>query len=185
MTRSLSAELVAAATAPVVRPFLAAELDYPDGAVRVCSLPLPVVIEGNTYHGTGVMGAISALEEGSENRSYGFTLTLCGIPGNWAEYLRSQDVQGRTVRVFMGFCDDKHAVIGEPVVITVGRMDTQDVRAGQTTDVTVACEDIRVDWERARVRLYTDADQQAAHPGDTFFKYIAAMENIDLTWGRA
>jgi len=185
MTRALTPEQLAAVKAPVVRPFMAVEMDYPNGFVRLCSLPIPIVIDGHTYHGTGVMGEISALEEGSENRSYGFTLTLCGIPGNWSEYLRTQDVQGRKVRVMMGFCDAMHNIIGQAKVITVGRMDTQDVRAGANTDVTVSCEDIRVDWERARVRLATDADHKAKHPGDTFFKYVAAMENIDLSWGKA
>jgi hypothetical protein len=185
VTRPLATDQIEAVTATVVRPFMAVEMDYPSGFVRLCSLPVSVVIDGDTYYGTGVMGEISPLEEGAENRSYGFTLTLCGIPGSWSEYLRGQDVQGRKVRVMMGFCDATHNVIGDPVIITVGRMDTQDVRAGKNTDVTVSCEDIRVDWERARVRLATDADHQAKHPGDTFFKYVAAMENIDLSWGRA
>lgn len=183
MTRPASSTLLTAARQPVVRPFMACFLDYPAGPVRLCSLPSPVVIDGQTYYGTGVMGEISALEEGAENRSYGFTLSLSGIPGNWAEYLLTQDVQGRMVKVWLGFCDEQHQVIGAEV-ITVGRMDTQDVQAGATTAVLVSCEGIGVDWERARVRRCTDADHRARHPTDGFFKYQAAMENLDLRWGK-
>jgi len=183
MTRPAASTMIAAARQPVVRPFMAAELDYPAGTVRVCSLPMPVTIGGQVYHGTGVMGEISALEEGAENRSYGFTLQLSGIPGNWAEYLRTQDVQGRLVTVYLGFVNEGHELIGAEI-ITVGRMDTQDVQAGATTAVLVSCESIGVDWERARVRRCTDADHRAHNPDDGFFKYQAAMENITLTWGK-
>ena len=129
-----------------------------------------------------MLGEISALEEGSENRSYGFTLQLSGIPGNWASYLRGQDVQGRMVTVRLGFVDAAHTVIGSEI-ITVGRMDTQDVQAGATTAVLVSCESIAVDWERARVRRCTHIDHSTRHPTDGFFKYQAAMENINLSWG--
>ena len=185
MTRTAHPDTIAAAHATNVSPFTAVELDYPGGAVRLCSLPLQVAFGGLTFYGTGAMGEISALEEGGENRSYGFSLSLSGIPGNWLDYLRSQDVQGRMVRVWLGFVDAKHTIIGEPQIIAVGRMDTQDVRAGKTTSVTVSCESIAVDWERARVSYVTDVDQQAKYPGDRIFEYVAAMENLTLTWGKA
>lgn len=185
MSRQAPAELIAAFKAPTVRPFMAAFLDYPDGAVRLTSLPAgtTLTIDGEQWHGTGAMGQISALEEGAENRSYGFTLQLSGIPGDWGAYLRGQDVQGRRVRVYLGAVNERYEVIGTQV-IKVGRMDTQDVQAGQTTAILVTCEDVLVDWERARVRRCTDVDHQTRHPGDGFFKYVAALENLTLAWGR-
>ena len=183
MSRPAAAPLIAASRQPVVRPFMAADLDYPDGAVRVCSLPQPITIGGQVYYGTGAMGEISALEEGPENRSYGVTLQLSGIPGNWASYLRTQDVQGRLATVYLGFVTANYELIGSEV-ITVGRMDTQDVQAGATTAVLVSCESIGVDWERARVRRCTDADHRTRHPTDGFFKYQAAMESMTLKWGK-
>lgn len=184
MTRGLDAAMLAAVRSPHVRPFLAAELMYPAGAVRVSSLPTQVQLDGQTYFGTGVMGEISSLEEGSENRSYGFSLALSGIPGDWAAYLRAQDVQGRLVTVRIGFCDANYSVIGQKI-ITVGRMDAQDIEVGERTAVVVSCESIAVDWERARVRRCTDADQRSMHASDAFFKYISALENMSLEWGYA
>lgn len=185
MTRPALPALLDAARAPLVRPFLAAELLYPDGPVRLCSLPVgrTVLVDGHTYHGTGVLGRITELEEGAENRSYGFALELSAIPGNWAEYLRAQDVQGGLVTIRMGFCADDWSVIASEIV-TVGRMDTQDVQAGATTYVRVNCEGPNVDWERPRVRRATDIDQQTRYPGDRFFKFTAAMRNFRESWGR-
>lgn len=187
MTRTADPALLAAAQAPTVRPFQAVELIYPDGPVRLCSLPIgsAVVINGNRYDGSGALGKMSQLEEGAENRSFGFTLELSGIPGNWAAYLRSQDVQGGLVTVMFGLVDEQWRVIGSPKVIAVGRMDTQDAQAGKETWVRVNCEGPNVDWERSRVRRATDIDQQAKHPGDRFFKFVPAMQNFTIQWGGA
>ncbi len=181
--RPVSLDLINAAKAPIVRPFMAVDMDYPDGPVRLCSLDRRVTFDGKTWDAVGGLGSVSQLEEGSENRSYGFTISVSGVPGNFSEYLRGQDVQGRNVTVYLGFVNPDYSIIGFDIV-TVGRMDTQDVQAGQTTAVIVQCESIQVDWERPRVRRCTDADQRARVPSDGFFKYVAALQDMNLRWGK-
>jgi hypothetical protein len=183
LTRDVSAALITASQAAIVRPFMAVDMDYPDGAVRVCSLDRAVTFGGHDWYAVGALGAVSQVEEGSENRSYGFNISVSGVPGSFNEYLRSQDVQGRLVTVYLGFVDSDYSIIGYDIV-TVGRMDTQDVQAGQTTSVTVQCESIQVDWERPRVRRCTDADHRSRHSTDGFFQYVAALQNLDLRWGK-
>lgn len=181
MTREASAPFIDGFKQPLVHPFLAALLDYPAGPVRMTTLPRgqTVMIDGEVWHGAGVLGQVSSLEDGAESRSYGFSLSLTGIPGDWAAYLRAQDVQGRAVRIWLGLADPAWNVVATQLV-KVGRMDTQDVAVGEQTAVVVTCEDVMVDWERARVRRYTDVDHQARHPGDAAFKYVAALQNIIL-----
>jgi hypothetical protein len=181
MSRDAPAELIAGFQQPVVRPFLAAELDYPAGPVRLTTLDRDktVMINGETFHGAGMLGQISALEDGAESRSYGFTLSLSGIPGDWGAYLRGQDVQGRRVRIWLGLADAAWRPVATQLV-KVGRMDAQDVQTAEQTAVVVTCEDVMVDWERPRVRRCTDVDHQTRHPGDGFFKYVAALQNIIL-----
>jgi hypothetical protein len=41
-----------------------------------------------------------------------------------------------------------------------------------------------VDWERARVRRYNDADQQAEYPGDLGLQFVEQMVEKQLIWGR-
>lgn len=189
MSRNLTPAELALVTGPNVIPFGAAEIAYAEGTVRLCSLPVretPLLsaMSGveETFYGCGTMGAVSAIQAGAEARSYGITLTLSGIPGNWAAYLRGQDVQGRSVRLYRGFCDRLYRV-GMFRSVWVGRGDTQYCRVGEATDVTVAAESVLIDWERGRVRHYTDVDQQARHPGDKFFEYVAALENMVLSEG--
>jgi hypothetical protein len=37
-----------------------------------------------------------------------------------------------------------------------------------------------VDLERAEVRRYTDADQQAEYQGDRFFEYVPALQEAEI-----
>lgn len=187
MSRDLTTAEVALVTGHNVPSFGAAEISYADGFVRLCSLPvreislLSAMTGGQeTFYGCGSMGAVSSMQAGAEARSYGITLTLSGIPGNWASYLRTQDVQGRPIRVYRGFCDRLYV----PRLfrsVWVGRGDTQTCRVGgDATDVTISAENVLIDWERGRVRHYTDVDQQSRYPGDLFMQYMAALENMVL-----
>ena len=37
-----------------------------------------------------------------------------------------------------------------------------------------------MDLERAEVRRYTDADQQAEYPGDRFFEFVPALQEAEI-----
>ena len=66
-----------------------------------------------------------------------------------------------------------------------GRMDTIEiVDGGPTATITMKVENRLRDLERARVRRYTDADQQARFPGDSGLEYVLALQEIDIPWGR-
>lgn len=190
MANHLTPAEQAAVKAPNIMPFFAIEADYPDGMVRACTLDRDLMIVSPStgvaekFTGVGILGALSDIEEGSENRSYGFTVTMSGIPFEFADYLLQQDPHGRKIYVISGLIDPLYNVIVRRV-ITRARMDAQDLQPGDNIGVVLNCESAAVDWERARIRRCTDADHRARHPNDGFFKYIAAMENMNLTWGRA
>lgn len=184
MTREIHPATIAAALGEVVSPFLAIAMDYPAGMVRASTLDRDIEIGGHTYFGMGAVGNFNQVQEGAESRSYGVKASLTGVPGNFAAYLQSQDVQGRKATIQIGLMDHAYEIVGEMVTIFVGRMDTQDISAGKNTTVEVAIESLLIDWERARVRRYTDVDQQAVYPGDFGLEYMAALQNMTLSWGR-
>lgn len=180
----LSLELEKAVRSPHVAPFSLIELDFPDGKVRATSLPFDVVLGGHVYSGLSILGKVSPVTEGAEQRSYGVTLELSAIPLELADYVALQEVQGREVTISQGFVNKGHQIIGEPFVVFRGRMDTMDVQVGETTAVSIACESLLIDWERPRVRRFTDADQKSRHPGDKGLEFVSAMTTKELLWGR-
>jgi len=40
-------------------------------------------------------------------------------------------------------------------------------------------------FERPYVRRYTDEDQKIEHPTDKGFEFVAAIQDLELVWGRS
>jgi hypothetical protein len=43
---------------------------------------------------------------------------------------------------------------------------------------------LMIDWERPRMRRFTDADQKAHHPGDRGLEHVAEVASKEVVWGR-
>lgn len=182
--RNLQPFLVDAVNASHVRPFTLVVLDFPEGPVRASSLPFDITLEGETYYGVSELGTVSEISEGLEQRSYGVNVTLNGIPVDFCNYIAKQKVQGRLLKIGMGFLDSEDRIIGEPLWPFVGRMDTLDMKIGKSTSVSIAGETLLVEWDRPRLRKFTDADQKSAYPGDRGLEHVAEVANKELVWGR-
>lgn len=183
MSRDIDSTSLAVSQSTLVRPFIAVELDYPDGMVRATSLDRNITIDGHEYIGVNILGKVSAITEGAETKSYGLDLSLSGIPSDFSAYLSAQDVLGRDARLLLGFVDDQYQT-SQLTTVFVGRMDTQDVISGKESAVRVAVESLFIDWERPRIRRYTDVDQKARFPTDTGFEFVAAVANMQIKWGQ-
>lgn len=182
MTRGLAAGALAAVQAEIVTPLHAVALAFPSATVRFASGPFDVTIDGETYLGLGELGQISMIEESAELRAYGLTVTVSGIPRDVLSSALTENYQGRRGTVWALQMDAAGAVVADPVVIFRGRMDQMDIRLGSTAAVTVRLENRLADWDRPRVRRYTDEEQKAEHPGDRFFEFLSATVEKDLIW---
>lgn len=60
-------------------------------------------------------------------------------------------------------------------------MDTMEVVDDAEPRVSLACESRLVDLERAEVRRYTNADQQAEYAGDRFSTFIPTLQEAQIT----
>lgn len=162
------------------------EIDYATTPVRVTSLPYDISYDGDAYLGVGRLGSIGAIGEGSDLKSYGVSLRMSGIPLSYARDVIADDGQGRAARIWFGTLNpDTHVISGQPVLVYQGRVDVTDIELGASIAVTVTLESRLIDWERPRHYLYTDADQQAAFPGDLGLQFVAGVADMEITWGRA
>lgn len=182
MTRGLTAAALAAATADVVTRTLAVELDFPAGMVRYAGCPQDVVIGGATFAGVGALGSVSAAEESAELRAYGLTVALTGIPRDLVAVALQQAYQGRRATVWDVVLADSGQPVADPIIIFRGRMDTMEVALDETATVRVRLENRLTDWDRPRVRRYTNEDQQARHPGDRGLEFVSATSEKELIW---
>ena len=182
MTRGLSPAQQAAATAERVARTVAVELDFPDGFARFHAGHDVISIDGVEFLGVGQLGSISVAEESAELRSYGMTIRLSGVPRDSIAYALGQAYQGRRGTVWDVQLDpDTWQVIGALVVFR-GRMDQMDIAMGQQAAVTVKLENRLADWDRPRIKRFTDDEQRRRDPNDGSFRFLPATTEKEIIW---
>lgn len=181
--RTLTPAVEAAIQQEIVSRTVAVEMDFPAGMVRVNGSPADFQILGNTYLGIGGLGAISTTEESAELRAYGVTFALSGVPRDMVSVALGQAYQSRRMTVWeVLFNTTTWQVIADPVITFRGRMDTMDVKLGETATIIVKAENRLADWERPRIRRYTEEDQQQLHPGDRGFRFVSSTAEKEIIW---
>ena len=83
-------------------------------------------------------------------------------------------------RLWGALLDAEGAFVADPFPLWAGLMDTMQVVDGAEPRISLTCESRLVDLERAEVRRYTDADQQAEYPGDRFFEFVPALQEAEI-----
>ena len=182
MSRGLAAGNLTAVTGEVVTRTMAVALDFPSGMARWNGSTLDIVIGGNTFLGLGVLGSIGVIEEGAETRAYGLTVGITGVPRDAVALALTQEYQGRPATLWEVQLSANGQPIGTPPIAFRGRMDQMSVTLGDTASVTVRLENRLADWERARVRRYTDEDHKRAFATDKGFEFVTATVDKDIVW---
>lgn len=71
-------------------------------------------------------------------------------------------------------------IVADPAGPFVYRMDTMEIEAGSTATIVVRAESRLADWDRPRVRRYTDEDQQTLYSGDKFFEQVSTIQDVQI-----
>jgi hypothetical protein len=180
-TPRLSAHAAASATAPVAAPVVMVELDFASGAFRAWTGLGLLQWAGKAFEGVGSIGAVGEIEETVELRAVRLSLALSPVPQEVVDIaLAERSFRLRPARLWGALLDAEGAFIADPFPLWAGLMDTMQVTDGAEPRVTLTCESRLVDLERAEVRRYTDADQQAEYPGDRFFEYVPALQEAEI-----
>ena len=193
MSRTVPASLLTALSQPEVQPFYAVEALFDDtddtrwdesgyaaeNAIRLWTGYGDKTIASNTYTGSGNVMSISGFEEVADLAAKNITITLNGVDSTLVSLALSEPYQRRLCRVYFG-TDDTTAI-----EVFTGFMNTMSIEdSGETSTITLTVESKLVELERASNRRYTHENHVARHSGDTFFSYVADMQDKDIVWGR-
>ena len=184
MSRALTTAAANASAADVVRPVLLIALEFSDGTVRYTTADRDVVYSSNTYTAAGHFASISQVEEGTELEANRIVVGLNGVPSANISLAIGETYQNRAATVYLGFLDDNYALIADPFVAFKGRMDSMDIELGKTATIQMGIESRLVDWDKARIRRYTNEDQQNYFAGDKGLEFMNEMVDKQLVWGR-
>lgn len=181
MTRALSGGFAAALASARLQAFPLLELGFSSGTNYVCGLAHDVSYGGNTYvAGFGLINVAPISETAAS--AQGLQIQIAGAPSANLALALTERVQGRPCTLRMAVIDASGTLQVDANVWT-GLMDTLAIDdSGDNPIVTLTAEHMLTVWERARPVRYTDAQQQALHPGDKCCEFVAALAEAQIVW---
>jgi hypothetical protein len=187
MARDLGTDLSNAVIAPVVAPAFFFKAEFDSGDVLAWSGYGDITWGGDTYLGIGDFGGVDKVDETSDVRANGVTLTLSGIPSQLLAIALLEPYQGRPCTLFLGALNLTTGVlVGTPYPLISGRMDVMTIEEGADTGtITLTVENRLIELFRTKERRYTHEDQQIDFPGDLGLEYVAGLQEKPINWGVA
>ena len=183
MARSLVSATETALTSSHVPLVAFVELVFPSGTLRFTNAGHSLQWDGETWLGAGNLARIEPITEVASPQAAALNVQFSGIDPAYVSAILDDHYQGNPARIWIATLNDAMQIAGEPILVFTGRMDEPVITVGRTAEIQLALENRFADWDRPRLRMHTDADQQARHPGDKFFEYVAAMESTSIVWG--
>lgn len=137
---------------------------------------------GQSFTGMGWLGRLSSVPGTKKVQAKNITLGLSGIPSSLvAEAINQVRVTGQ-VTIWLAFLSSG-AVIPDPLQIFSGSLDVPSLTdSGDTSLISITCENSLLSLNLAPNRLFSDADQQIYFPGDLGFSFTDKLANIALFW---
>lgn len=74
----------------------------------------------------------------------------------------------------------EYEVLADPVGPFKYRMDVGGLTRGANPTITITAESPMADYDRPRVRRWTDEDQRAVYPDDTFFSRVPSLQELEI-----
>ena len=184
-TRDITAATSAAANAQKSWLLLFVELDFSSGFVRCTNAGYDVAWNAQTWQGMAELGQVEQVGESLGIEAKALKFTIQGVDNANLDIALGEHYQGRAARMWAGFVEPGVGIVADPALLFVGRIDQMAIqRGGESSAIAVTCESRLAAWGRAKLRRYSDADQQARYPGDLGLQYIAELASgRETKWG--
>ena len=167
----------------VLRPVYFLKLDFPGGTTYLNTSDRHITWGGNQFLGIGTIGTISDIEETSELQANGIKVTLSGIPGTYISIALTTEYQGSTATQYLGFLNNSYALVDDPFITFVGKVDTMAISLSDTATIELDIENRLIDWERPRISRFTNEEQQNLYSGDKGLEFVDSVAEKELFWG--
>ena len=173
---------------PSLLLFVAVEIELASGFLRLIDGSGQVTFGGNTFLGKdptyGVLSGLETVTDGFGNQAPSLRVTINVPTTDAAAILGGEDMQGKSVLVWVGVLPPGGAAPSPPTLVFSGQVDQGVLAVGLgSRNLALDCVSI---WELMfddlqGVRL-TNAYHQAAWPGELGFEYVTAVQR-QLPWG--
>lgn len=174
--RDISSALVGSFNSDSLELFLAVELMFDSGPLRIWSGIENKTIEGNIYTGTGSLLGVSGIEEADNLSAPGAVVTLNGVDTGIVSLALQEPYQNRVCRILLGSGNDFFEIFS-------GFMDVMTIEdSGDTCNISLSVESRLLLLDRIVPLRYTQETQNNRYPGDTFFSFVAKLQDKKVEW---
>ena len=122
---------------------------------------------GDTYEGTGDLGAIGNFEESTTRQGLDLTMALSGVPQDRVDRAMDQDVIGRVAEIFRGWLDADEQLVADPDLWWRGRLNSMHIELGETASIETTGVERLVDWTGSAFSASPTTTSSAAFPAIT------------------
>ena len=156
--------------------FVAVELMFDSGALRIWSGIGDKSIGGQTYTGTGSLLSVGGIEESDDLSVPGASISLNGVDSSLVSLAIQEPYQNRDCRILLGSGDDFFEIFS-------GFMDVMTIEdSGETCIINLTVESRLIILDRKVPLRYTQETQNSLYPGDTFFSTVASLQDKKVNW---
>lgn len=187
----ISSEAAAAMVGATVRVATLVELQFASQTMHLWNGAGTIDVSGETWQGAGAMGSIDGLQQSRDPVSSKVTLRLSGVSAEVLAVAKANttDVEGRPAYIWQQLFDAEWQPIGARIPVFWGTMQRISIARTEANEFDGGSRLCELEIEnpfaaRARPTLsrWTDADQQARHPGDRFCRFVPLQRTQTITW---
>lgn len=184
MSRPITSTLFNALNQDSIKPFYAVELMFDTAPLRMWTGigDKAITVQGTsqTFTGTGSLLSIGDLSEVKDLSAENLDLSLSGIPSDIISLALQEPYQKRICRLYIG-----EQSVSDTVEIFSGKMDKMSISdSGEDSIIKLSVESKLVELERNSGWRYTNDNHQSRYSGDTFFSFVASLQDQKIAWGR-
>lgn len=178
MSRTVPADLLTALGQSEVELFYAVELNFSSSPVRLWTGFGDKTIGTDTYIGSGNLLMIDGIDEVNDLSAKSMNLSLSGVPSSLVSLALQEPYQRRSCKVYLGSGDSV-------IEIFSGLMNTMTIEdSGESSVINLTVESKLIELERSSNWRYTAESHKQRHAGDTFFDFVAELQDVSIVWGR-
>lgn len=185
--RDLSSGITARLGDRVVYPAFLYEGEFNGGNVNAWTGYGSLSWDAKTWLGQGNLLGFSEIEESTDLRAIGFSVTLTGAEAANLSLALASGRQGKSGKLWLALFTAPHAgaLADTPYQLRRGKLNVMKIRdEGDTGQIFVAYEGTLATISRPRERRYTNEDQQIDQAGDLGFEYVPKLQDMVIPWGR-
>jgi len=140
---------------------------------------------GNTYVSSSSLTGISDISEASDIQVGSMTIGLSGVSQEYIAILLGQNYIDKRVVISRVVLTDINAIIGSPIVIYDGRIQSYSIKDGvNSSSISLVASSHWADFEKKSGRRTNSNSQKIHFSTDKGFEF-APNTMRDLKWGRA